>query len=82
MEDSQHEYSQLEQNRLDKATRLREQGIDPYPHRVERSHTSQEAIKAFEATEDKEDTRKAIQATSGRAYPFNAANGQVGFCTY
>ena len=45
------EYSNLERVRLDKVDQLREQGIDPYPVHSERSHTSQEAIQAFEARE-------------------------------
>ena len=45
------EYTKLEQTRLEKLERLREQGIDPYPGRVERTHTNQEAIVAFEKAE-------------------------------
>jgi lysyl-tRNA synthetase class 2 len=45
------EYSNLEQTRLEKLQRLRERGIEPYPARTERTHTSQEAIHAFEAAE-------------------------------
>ena len=44
-------YTSLEQNRLEKVKRLREQGIEPYPTRAERTHTSQEAIAAFEEAE-------------------------------
>ncbi len=44
-------YTKLEQLRLEKLHRLREQGIDPYPRRVKRTHTSREAIRAFEAAE-------------------------------
>jgi len=39
-----NEYSNLEQNRLEKLERLRSQGHEPYPTRAERSHTSQQAI--------------------------------------
>jgi len=45
------EYSNLERVRLEKVDQLREQGIDPYPAHSERSHTSQEAIQAFETSE-------------------------------
>ena len=41
----------LEEKRLEKIEQLREAGIEPYPLRVERSHTSAEAIAAFEAAE-------------------------------
>jgi lysyl-tRNA synthetase class 2 len=44
-------YSNLEQIRLEKAERLRAEGIEPYPSRAERSHTSQQAIQAFLETE-------------------------------
>lgn len=56
------EYSKLEQIRLEKIHELRAEGIEPYPHRVERSHTSLEAIQAFEAIENVEDA-DPIQAT-------------------
>jgi hypothetical protein len=37
----------LEQNRLAKAQRLRESGVDPYPTTVERTHTTAQAVEAF-----------------------------------
>jgi lysyl-tRNA synthetase class 2 len=45
------EYTNLEKIRLEKIHRLRQQGIEPYPTRSERTHTSQEAVRAFEAAE-------------------------------
>ncbi len=39
------------ESRLAKLERLREQGIDPYPRRTERTHTSLEARALFEADE-------------------------------
>jgi lysyl-tRNA synthetase class 2 len=45
------EYSNLENIRLEKVERLREAGFEPYPNRVERTHTNQEAIDAFEDIE-------------------------------
>ncbi len=45
------EYSNLEQIRLEKLRRLREMGHEPYPTRAERTHTSLEAIHAYEAQE-------------------------------
>jgi lysyl-tRNA synthetase class 2 len=45
------EYTKLEQTRLEKLERLRERGVDPYPGKVERTHTNQEAIAAFEKAE-------------------------------
>ncbi len=48
------ELSELEQQRRLKLERIRQRGIDPYPPRVERSHTTAEAIRAFEAAEGDE----------------------------
>jgi len=48
------EPNQLEKQRLEKLERLTEAGIEPFPLRVERSHTTAEAIAAFEANEDKD----------------------------
>jgi lysyl-tRNA synthetase class 2 len=50
MSDEQ-QYSELERARLEKLQKLRAQGIEPFPPRVERTHTSKEAIAAFEAAE-------------------------------
>ncbi len=46
-----NEYNNLELNRLEKLARLRSQGHEPYPTRAERSHTSLQAIRLFEAAE-------------------------------
>jgi lysyl-tRNA synthetase class 2 len=45
------EYSNLEKVRLEKADRLREQGVEPYPAHSERTHYAQAAIDAFESSE-------------------------------
>lgn len=45
------EYSNLEKVRLEKANELRNQGIEPYPTHSERSHSTQEAVQAYEAAE-------------------------------
>jgi lysyl-tRNA synthetase class 2 len=44
------------EQRLTKLGRLREQGIDPYPARVDRTHTTAEALAAFEAQGEGEET--------------------------
>jgi lysyl-tRNA synthetase, class II len=44
-------YTSIELTRLEKVSRLREKGIEPYPHRVERTHTNMQAIEAFERAE-------------------------------
>jgi len=45
------EYSNLEAIRLEKIEQLRNSGVEPYPTRAERTHTSQQAITAFEEAE-------------------------------
>jgi len=45
------EYTSLEKIRLEKIEQLRQQGIEPYPTRAERTHTTAEAIAAFESAE-------------------------------
>lgn len=48
MSDEQ-QFTELERLRLAKLEALRQQGIEPFPPRVERTHTTAEAIAAFEA---------------------------------
>lgn len=43
------ELSELERQRVQKLERLRSKGIEPYPHRVTRTHTIAEALAALEA---------------------------------
>ncbi len=50
--------TKLEEQRLEKLAKLRDEGIDPYPLRVERTHTTAQAIAAFEA--DGEDGPDAV----------------------
>jgi lysyl-tRNA synthetase class 2 len=45
------EPNDLEQQRLEKLERIRAQGIDPYPLRVERTHTIAEAVATYERAE-------------------------------
>jgi lysyl-tRNA synthetase class 2 len=45
------EYNSLEKIRLEKIDELVKEGIEPFPTRSERTHTSAQAIKAFEAAE-------------------------------
>jgi lysyl-tRNA synthetase class 2 len=55
---SDYDLNKLEQTRFDKMQRLRENGQEPFPTKVERSHTNAEAISTFEADETED-----IQAT-------------------
>ena len=45
------DYTSLEKIRLGKIEQLRREGVEPYPTRAERTHTSVQAISAFEAAE-------------------------------
>jgi lysyl-tRNA synthetase, class II len=51
LNEQNREYSQLEQNRIEKVKKLLQDGIDPYPPRAKRTHTSREALRAFEESE-------------------------------
>ncbi len=65
------EYSNLELNRLEKLKTLKELGIEPYPTRSERTHTSKEAIQAFEASE------ASPTKTAASGSPAEAAAGEA-----
>jgi lysyl-tRNA synthetase class 2 len=54
------EFTNLERQRLEKLALLREQGIDPYPRRVERTHTITEACDAFESATDEQEVQVAV----------------------
>lgn len=45
------ELTKLQRVRLEKLERLREQGVDPYPPRVVRTHTAAEAVDLFQSAE-------------------------------
>jgi lysyl-tRNA synthetase class 2 len=55
------DYSNLEKIRLEKLSSLKDQGIDPFPRRVERTHSVEEAVQAFLAIENDPEA-KSIQA--------------------
>ncbi len=71
-------YTPLEQNRLEKLHRLREQGIEPYPHRVPRTHTSAQAIAAYEAAESQDEAPPVHAAVAGRLRSMRAM-GKIAF---
>jgi len=60
------EYSKLEEVRLEKVNTLRAEGIEPYPTRTKRTHTSQEAIQAFEAAETAGQAGPVVVTLAGR----------------
>ena len=60
------EYSKLEKVRLEKINTLRAEGIEPYPTRAKRTHTSQEAIQAFEQAEKASQEDPILVTLAGR----------------
>ncbi len=72
------EYTKLEQIRLEKAEKLRAAGIEPYPTRVERTHTSKEAIAAFEQAEKAENPEPVRATLAGRLRSMRAM-GKITF---
>jgi lysyl-tRNA synthetase class 2 len=56
----------LEKIRLEKLERLRDQGIDPYPTRAQRTHTNLEAIRAYERAEAENQTEAVAATLVGR----------------
>lgn len=60
------EYNSLERIRLEKIESLRARGIEPYPTRARRTHTSREAIQAFEAAEARGEEMKIEVTLAGR----------------
>ncbi len=62
----------LTKSRLDKLQKLKSSGIDPYPHRYNRTHTSAQAHTLFESVEnaETEDSRTEIVSVAGRIMTF------------
>ena len=70
------EYNSLEKIRLQKLEELRAEGIEPYPTRAKRTHTSAEAIAEFEAKEKENIEVRAMLAGRLRA---TRAMGKISF---
>ncbi len=72
--------NRIEEDRLEKLDALRERDIDPYPRRVERTHTTAEAVAAYEAhIEDGGTDEDAPEVTvTGRARRLNV-KGKIAF---
>ena len=58
--------NELEQIRVEKIHAMREDGVEPYPTRAKRTHTTQEAKAAFEANEAQEGTDPVSVTLAGR----------------
>ncbi|HEX5140509.1 MAG TPA: lysine--tRNA ligase [Dehalococcoidia bacterium] len=69
---------ELYQERVAKVQRLRERGIDPYPARYDRTHTSAQAIEAFEVWEAKSEGDAPSVSVAGRVTALRTM-GKVSF---
>ncbi len=70
------EYTSLEKIRLDKIELLRREGVESFPLRAERTHTSAQAIKEFEACEK---DGKEVKATLAGRIRAARAMGKITF---
>ena len=70
------EYNSLEKIRLQKLEELRAEGVEPYPTRAQRTHTSMQAMAEFEAAEG--DGREVKATLAGRIRATRAM-GKVSF---
>ncbi|MFC1913095.1 lysine--tRNA ligase [Chloroflexota bacterium] len=52
---------QITQQRLDKLERIRARGIDPYPHRYQRSHTTKQAVVLLKQQEEGSAKTEAVK---------------------
>lgn len=57
------EFSELEQQRVEKLRTLQQAGIEPYPHQTKRSHTNVEAKAALEKAEEDDASPPAVTVT-------------------
>ena len=67
-----HPENELFRVRLEKLERIRERGVEPYPHNYERTHTSAQAEELFDQAEanDPEDARTEPVSVAGRIVAF------------
>jgi len=70
------EYNSLEKIRLQKLEELRAEGIEPYPTRAHRTHTSAEAIAEFDAAEK---DGKEVKATIAGRIRATRTMGKISF---
>lgn len=69
-------YNALEKIRLEKIEELRAQGIEPFPTRAERTHTSAQAISAYEVGEEQ---KADVHVTLAGRIRANRAMGKLTF---
>ena len=64
------ELSDQERQRLESLRWIRERGIDPYPPRCRRTHTTQEAVAEFVAAEQGPEPPEVVVSVAGRLHSF------------
>ncbi len=60
------DYTNLEKVRLEKVAKLKDLGVDPYPRRVERTHSIQQALDLFLTGEENTDPQEVQVILAGR----------------
>jgi lysyl-tRNA synthetase class 2 len=60
------EFSELEEQRLNKLEQLREQGVEPFPTRSHKTHNNADAVAAFEKIEGEGSTEPVEVVLAGR----------------
>ena len=71
--------NELFQVRLDKLERIRQRGVDPYPHNYDRTHTSAQAEALFAQAEALFAQAEASQPDNARTEPVSVAGRIVAF---
>ncbi|MEE8194744.1 MAG: lysine--tRNA ligase, partial [Dehalococcoidales bacterium] len=56
----------IAQQRLEKLDRIKALGVNPYPHRYRRSHTTEQAVALLEQRETAAKTETATVSVAGR----------------
>jgi len=67
----------INQQRREKLELLRTRGIDPYPHRYQRTHTAQEAVEQLDRLESKGAPERAKDHISGEAAEEISVAGRI-----
>lgn len=82
MSQEEHNHEELNdqlQVRRDKMNQLRDNGIDPFGARFERTHQSQEVISAYQDLTKEELEEKAIEVTIAGRMMTKRGKGKAGF---
>ena len=67
----------ISEQRRKKLERLRARGVNPYPHRYEQTHTTQEAVEQLELMESPETSDRARSHVSGQVQEKVSVAGRI-----